>query len=255
MIMKKIFAILILLIATGIAGNAQNAPDRTIFASGGNYGKPFIKYVIALTKKKNPRICFLPTPSGDSPVAIATWYQNCEDLEMQPFVQALYISSYRQTQSFEEVLLSMDAIIVGGGSTLNAIAEWKAHGIDTILRKAYNKGIILGGGSAGSICWFQGGTTDSRPQKLSLCAGLGFLPYSQSPHWLKEQSRRPLYRDAVLTGKLNPGYACDDGSAILFENEKAVKVVSIDDINIPYFVSVENGKIVEKPLKVAEIIK
>jgi dipeptidase E len=252
--MKKILIILLLAVA-GLAGRAQDAPVRTIFASGGNYGKPFMKYVIALTKKKNPRICFMPTPSGDSPVAIATWYQVCEDLEMQPFVQPLYVSSYRQKQTFEEVLMSMDAIIVGGGSTLNAVAEWKAQGIDTILRKAYNKGIILGGGSAGSICWFQGGTTDSRPIKLSICAGLGFLPYSQSPHWLKEQLRRPLYRDAILTGKLNPGYACDDGSAIVFENEKAVKVVSIDDINIPYFVSVKNGKIVEEPLKVTEIIK
>jgi len=252
--MKKILILLVLLGAF-LAGRAQNAPVRTIFASGGNYGKPFIKYVIALTHKKNPRICFMPTPSGDSEVAIATWYQNCEDLDMQPFVQKLYVASTRQNQTFEEVLLSMDAIIVGGGSTLNAIAEWKTHGIDTILRKAYNKGIVLGGGSAGSICWFQGGTTDSRPVKLSLCAGLGFLPFSQSPHWLKEQARRPLYRDAILTGKLNPGYACDDGSAILFENEKPVKIVSIDDINIPYFVSVKDGKIVEEPLKVTEIIK
>ncbi|MDB5022885.1 MAG: Peptidase [Mucilaginibacter sp.] len=252
--MKKIFAVFLLL-ALGFAGKAQNAPVRTIFASGGNYGKPFIRYVMALTKKKNPRICFMPSPSGDSPVAIAAWYANCEDLEMQPFVQAVYVSSYHAHESFEEVLLSMDAIIVGGGSTLNAVAMWKAQGIDTILRKAYNKGIVLGGGSAGSICWFQGGPTDSRPQALSICYGLGFLPYSHCPHWLKEQSRRPLYRNAVLTGKLSPGYACDDGSAILFENEKPVKAVAIDEANKPYFLSVENGKIVETVLPVTEIIK
>jgi dipeptidase E len=251
--MKKIFAI-ILLIAISLAGKAQNAPVRTIFASGGNYGKPFIKYVMALTKKKNPRICFMPSPSGDNPTAIATWYQNCEELEMQPFVQPIYVSSKKTTQSFEEVLLSMDAIIVGGGSTLNAVAMWKAHGIDTILKKAYNKGIVLGGGSAGSICWFQGGTTDSRPQALSVCAGLGFLPFSQCPHWLKEPSRRQLYYNAILTAKLNAGYACDDGSAILFENEKPVKTVAIDKINKAYFVSVENGKIVEKVMEVTEVI-
>jgi dipeptidase E len=252
--MKKILAIILLLIVS-YTGKAQNAPVRTIFASGGNYGKPFIKYVMALTKKKNPRICFMPSPSGDSPVAIATWYQNCEDLEMQPFVQRIYVSSYRAKESFEEVLLSMDAIIVGGGSTLNAVAMWKAQGIDTILRKAYNKGIVLGGGSAGSICWFQAGTTDSRPQKLSICDGLGFLPYSHSPHWLKEQARRAIYRNAVLTGKLNPGYALDDGSAILFENEKYVKSVSIDTLNKTYFLSVVNGKIKEKLLPITEIIK
>ncbi|MDB4924807.1 peptidase E [Mucilaginibacter sp.] len=251
--MKKILAILLLL-AVAIAGKAQTAPVRTIFASGGNYGKPFIKYVMALTKKKNPRICFMPTPSGDSEAAIATWYQNCEDLDMQPFIQPLYVSSYRQLKSFEEVLLSMDAIIVGGGSTLNAIAEWKAQGIDTILRKAYNKGIVLGGGSAGSLCWFQGGTTDSRPQALSICMGLGFLPYSNCPHWLKEQARRPLYTNALLTGKLNGGYACDDAAALLFENEKYVKSVAIDKSFKTYFISVEKGKIVEKYLPVTEII-
>lgn len=252
--MKKILVILLLL-ATAFTGKAQTAPVRTIFASGGNYGKPFIQYVIKLTGKQNPRICFMPTPSGDSQAAIATWYQNCEDLEMQPFVQPLYVSSYRQKQSFEEVLLSMDAIIVGGGSTLNAIAEWKAHGIDTILRKAYNKGIVLGGGSAGSLVWFQGGTTDSRPQALSVCAGLGFLPYSNCPHWLREQARRPLYRDALLTGKLNAGYACDDSAAILFQNEKYVRSVSIDKSFNTYWVYVENGKIVEKLLPVTEVIK
>jgi peptidase E len=144
---------------------------------------------------------------------------------------------------------------MGGGNTVNMIAIWKAQGIDKVLRKAYDKGIVLAGGSAGSICWFQGGTTDSRPQKLSLCDGLGFLPYSHSPHWRREQLRRPLYRDAVLTGKLNAGYAIEDAAAVLFENEKYVKSVAIDTLNKTYFLSLVNGKLSETLLPVTEIIK
>ncbi len=254
--MKRIL-ITILFLSVYFIGNAQVAdkPIRTIFASGGNYGPAFIKYVIALTQKNNPRICFMPSASGDSPGAIIAWYKNCEGLPMQPFVQTVFVASARDKVTFEENLMSMDAIIVGGGNTMNMIAIWKVQGIDTVLRKAYNKGIILGGGSAGSICWFQGGTTDSRPKDLSVCEGLGFIPTSQSPHWLHEPLRKAVYRDAILTGKLNPGYACDDASAILFQNEKYIKSVAVDTLNKTWFLSVENGKIVEKLLPVTEIIK
>jgi dipeptidase E len=254
--MKKILTSLLFLFVCFIC-NAQikGEPVRTIFASGGNYGAPFIRYVIALTKKSNPRICFLPSATGDSPTSILAWYKNCEGLPMQPFVQNVFVASARDKVTFEDNLLSMDAIIVGGGNTLNMIAIWKAQGIDTVLRKAYNKGIILGGGSAGSICWFQGGTTDSRPKTITVCEGLGFIPTSQSPHWLHEPLRRPIYREAVLKGKLNPGYACDDASAILFQNEKYVKSVAVDTLNKTYWVSVENGQITEKVLPVTEIIK
>jgi dipeptidase E len=252
--MKKILASL-LLITICIISKAQDAPIRTIFASGGNYGPPFIKYVIALTKKTNPRICFLPSATGDSPTSTLAWYKNCEGLPMLPFVQNVFVASAHDKVTFEENLMSMDAIIVGGGNTMNMIAIWKVQGIDTVLRKAYNKGIILGGGSAGSICWFTGGTTDSRPKALSICEGLGFIPTSQSPHWLHEPLRRDVYRNAILAGKLDPGYACDDASALLFRNEKYVKSVAVDTLNHTWFVSVQNGKIVEKPLPVTEIIK
>jgi dipeptidase E len=255
--MKKILSLTVLILSIYFTVNAQvkDEPVRTIFASGGNYGAPFIKYVIALTKKNNPRICFMPSATGDSPASILTWYKNCEGLPMQPFVQNVFVASARDKVTFEQNLLSMDAIIVGGGNTMNMIAIWKVQGIDTVLRKAYNKGIILGGGSAGSVCWFQGGTTDSRPAVLSVCEGLGFIPTSQSPHWLHEPLRRPLYREAILSGKLKPGYACDDASAILFQNEKYVKSVAVDTLNKTWFVSVEKGKIVEKLLPVTEIIK
>lgn len=256
--MKKT-GIIILLLAicfTGMAQtNASNAPVRTIFAYGGGYTKQFMRYVIALTKKPNPKICFLPTASGDNANNVMFWYQVCEDLPMRPYVQRVFIASPSEPKTFEENLLSMDAIVVGGGNTLNMMAIWHAQGIDTVLRKAYNKGIILAGGSAGSLCWFQGGTTDSRPRDLSIVEGLGFIQTSHCPHYHSEPMRRPLYFDNILKGKLSPGYAIDDMAGIVFENEKYTRSVAINDKNHTYYVSVVDGKVDEKELPVTEILK
>jgi len=150
--------------------------------------------------------------------------------------------------------MSMDAIVVGGGNTLNMMAIWKAQGIDTLLRKAYERGIVMSGGSAGSLCWFLGGTTDSRLQHLSLVNCLGFVQTSHCPHFHSEPSRRPLYHEMVLTGKLAPGYACDDRAGLLFQDEKMVRGVAEDTNSHAYFVSVADGKIKEDVLA-TEIIR
>ncbi len=145
-------------------------------------------------------------------------------------------------------IMSMNAIIVGGGSTLNMIAIWKAQGIDTVLMKAYNKGIVLAGGSAGSLCWFTGGYSDSRPKQLSIVNGLAFLNFSHCPHYHSEPTRKPLYFQAILDGKHKPGNACDDLAALLLVNGKLKKSVSLNSENNNYFISVENGKIKEELL-------
>ena len=96
----------------------------------------------------------------------------------------------------------MDAIIVGGGNTLNMLGIWKAQGIDTVLRKTYERGIVLAGGIAGSLCWFTGGYSDSRPMQLTIINGLAFLNFSHCPHYHSEPARKPLYWQAILDGKL-----------------------------------------------------
>ena len=256
--MKKIYLIVLLLIAcfsVNAQVNTNGAATRTIFAYGGNFTKQFMQYVITLTKKQNPKVCFLPTATGDNANVIAAWYAACEDLPLRPYVQRAFVASYTDPKTFEENLLSMDAIVVGGGNTLDMMAIWKAQGIDTVLRKAYNKGIILSGGSAGSLCWFQGGTTDSRPKDLSIVQGLGFIQTSHCPHYHSEPLRKPLYFDNVLKGKLSPGYAIDDKAGIVFENEKYIRSVACDDKSNTYYVSVIDGKIDEKLLPVTEILK
>lgn len=241
----------LLLIMTTLNSIAQ---DQYIFPFGGGLNKLFIKEIIKLTGKERPRICYLPTASGDSEQGIIRWYDLVSDLSVEPHVQKVWISSYNMDKSFEDVLLSMDAIMVGGGNTLNMIAIWKAQGIDVVLKKALEKGIVLAGGSAGSLCWFVNGTTDSRPKELSVVEGLGFLPFSHSPHYHSEEYRRPLYHKNIENGIFKEGYAMDDYSGIIFKNGKPFKVVSLGDEYNCYFVSVKNGKAVEEKLK-AEILK
>ena len=222
--------------------------ERQIFVYGGQVVKEYVAYVIRLTGKTRPKVCFLPTAMGDNETYIKYYYQLCEGLSVEPFVQKVWISTYTQKASFEEVLTGMDAIIVGGGNTLNMIALWKAQEIDKALYKAYQNGTVLAGGSAGSLCWFNGGTSDSRPGILSNIEGLGFLNYSHCPHYHSEASRRPLYHQNILDGALTDGYACDDFAGILFVNEKAAQAVSLDDDNHSYFVQRQQGKIVEDRL-------
>ncbi len=253
--MKKIILYSIIFIFQVMFATAQEkSADKIIFVAGGGLNKDYINYVAKLTNKTNPKICFVPTATGDSPTTILNWYASCEDLPLRPYVMRTFINSTRSPKSFEEIIMSMDAIIVGGGNTLNMIAIWKAQGIDVALRKAYDKGIIMAGGSAGSLCWFNGGSTDSRPKELTIVEGLGFLNYSHSPHYLREKARRPLYHELILSGKLKAGYACDDRAGLVFVNGVMKKSVSQDEENKNYFVSLKDGKINEELLP-AEIIK
>ncbi len=130
------------------------------------------------------------------------------------------------------------------------IAIWKAHGIDKSLRKAYDAGILMSGGSAGSLCWFESGTTDSRPSNLSKVECLGFLKGSHCPHYDAEKFRRPLYQELIQKGDLPPGYACDNFAGIYFENEQFSKSVAINKESHSYYVDVAGGRINEKELPI-----
>lgn len=227
--------------------------EKKLFTYGGQVNRQFVKYAASLTGKERPRVCFLPTATGDSQAYIEYWYEISMGLDLEPLVQGVWISSYSQSESFEEILTTMDAIIVGGGNTLNMMAIWKAQGIDLALKKAYEQGTVLAGGSAGSLCWFNGGTTDSRPGKLTNVAGLGFMDFSHCPHYHSEPSRRPLYHQNIQNELLTDGYACDDLSGIVFVNDEVDHAISLDDENNSYFVYKKDGEVVEEKLD-AQII-
>jgi len=222
---------------------------RKILIAGGNFGTPFIKYMAQLTGKPRPKLLYLPTASADSVAGTLTWYRTCAPLNVEPSDQDSFIASARQTRSWEEVLLSVDGIVVSGGNTLNQQVIWKAQGIDVVLRQAWDRGIVLGGASAGSLCWFEEGTTDSRPKELSTVQCLGFLKGSHCPHYDAEPGRRPLYTHLIETGLMKPGYACDNNAGLYFEDNDVKRVVASRAGSKAYFVSLVNGKVVEKVLE------
>ena len=228
---------------------APGAATRKILIAGGGFGEAFIRYMASLTGKKRPRICYLPTASADRVDGIVTWFKNCAALDVEPHVQESFIASTRQILSWEEVFLSMDAIVCSGGNTLNQQAIWKAQGIDVVLRQAWDRGIVLGGASAGSLCWFEEGTTDSRPKELTTVQCLGFLKGSHSPHYDREAGRRPLYQKLISSGQMKPGYACDNDAGVYFEDNEVKRVVSTRPDAKVYYVSAVGGRAVERVME------
>lgn len=235
-------------VADASVGTIQQGSTRKIVIAGGGFGTTFIKYLASLTGKARPRLCYLPTASSDREENVIRWFERCAPLDVVPSYQTCFIASARMTRTFEEVLLSVDGIVVSGGNTLNQQVIWKAHRIDEILREAWNRGIVLGGASAGSLCWFEEGTTDSRPKELSKVECLGFLEGSHSPHYDSEAGRRPTYHRLIASGELKPGYACDNDAGIYFEDNEVRRVVKTRADASVYHVSVVNGEIVEREL-------
>jgi dipeptidase E len=227
----------------------QASPGRKILIAGGGFNTAFIRYMAQLTGKPRPKLLYLPTASADSATGVIGWYRNCAPLTVEPSHQNSFIASYTQTRSWEDVLLSVDGIVCSGGNTLNQQAIWKAHGIDAILKTAWDRGIVLGGASAGSLCWFEHGTTDSRPKELTRVDCLGFLQGSHSPHYDAEPGRRPLYQKMILSGEMKPGYACDNDAGIYFEDNVVKRVVSTRAAAKVYYVSVANGAVVERVME------
>jgi peptidase E len=202
----------------------------TIFAMGGGGftmepGNPALDdYVRSLAPAREPRICLLPTAGGDSEQQIRAFHAAFDDR----LCEATHISLFRlgtQPVPLREHLLAQDVVYVGGGSLVNLLALWRAHGLDEILREAWQAGIVLAGLSAGSMCWFEWGITKSvgRP---ATARGLGFLPGSNSVHYDGEPDRRPVYRDAVATGAVPAGWGVDDGAGLLFRGTRLAEVVA-----------------------------
>ncbi|MCW5873618.1 MAG: peptidase E [Anaerolineales bacterium] len=183
----------------------------------GRSGMHMEQYLISATGKRKPRTCFLPTASADAPDYVASVQAAFGYLGVK--VDPLYLLK-PNTADVERFLSKYDLIFVGGGNTRNMLALWRAWGVDAALRKAYNRGAVLAGGSAGAICWFEQGLTDSVPGKLLPMDCLGWLPGSCCPHYDSEPGRRPAYRKLVATGKVKAGLALDDLGAVHYINGK-----------------------------------
>ncbi|MGN6380468.1 MAG: Type 1 glutamine amidotransferase-like domain-containing protein, partial [Gaiellales bacterium] len=154
----------------------------------------------------------------------------------------------RQVADLEGFLLGQDAIYVGGGNTANMLAVWRVHGVDRILAEAWRRGIVLGGMSAGGLCWFEGGSTDSFGGLAALRDGLGLLPGSFCPPYDGEEHRQSTYREFIRNG-LPGGYAADDAAALRFSERDLVEAVASREGARAFRVELDGDRVVERPLE------
>jgi peptidase E len=175
--------------------------------------------------RDRPRLCLIPTAAADDPDLIATFERLFAD-RAEPSVLRLFA---RSDEDLEALLGRQDAVYVLGGNTANLLALWRLHGLDRVLREAWERGVILAGMSAGAICWFDACTTDSfGPTLRPLHGALGFVPGSFVPHYHGEAQRRPLTLRLVAEGALPAGYAVDDGAALILHGPELAEVVTSD---------------------------
>jgi len=207
-------------------------------------------YVLSLTGASRPRVCFLPTASGDADHYVVRFYRR-----FSPTCDASHLSLFRRDQGTDGVeddlathLLSQDLIYVGGGNMLSMLGAWRAHGLDAILRKAWRRGIVMCGPSAGSLCWFD--------QALSafhgaprIVRGLGLLPYSNCVHYDAEPERRAEYHRFVADG-MRPGFAAEDGVALHFRGTDLARVVSSRRDGAAFLVEHDGKRVRETRLEV-----
>lgn len=182
----------------------------------------FERYFLEQTGKAKPKVCFIPTASGESQQYLINFYQAFSRFDCQPSHLSLF---QPHTKDIEAFLLEQDAIFVGGGNTKSMLAVWREWSVDTYLRRAYEQGTVLGGVSAGSICWFEEGVTDSIPGPLTAIKALGFLPGSNCPHYDGEVERRPAYHRLIESNQLKDGIAIDDHVAVHYINGSIAHVV------------------------------
>jgi dipeptidase E len=212
--------------------------ERQILALGG--GDFAADLLLSLFESRRPRVCFLPTASGDADHYVVRFYR-----KLGPHCDTSHVPIFRRESAPRDLrahLLEQDLIYVGGGCLVSLLAVWRAHGLDAVLRECWEAGVVLCGASAGSLCWFEAGLThyhhEARPVE-----GLGLLPGSNAVHYDDEPQRRAAYHAALLAG-MPGGYAASDGAALHFVGARLERVLG----GRAYRVEVAGDAVVETPL-------
>ena len=227
------------------------AKSRNIIAIGGggfgaNPGQGIIeKYILKQTKKKNPNICFIPTATGDNEAYKVNYYSTFTNLDCCPS----HLDFFKRTPDLNELILNQDAIFVGGGNTKSMLAVWREWGLDKILKKAYLNGTVMSGVSAGAICWFQKGITDSWASNLKMMPCLNFIKGTCCPHYDEEPERKPAVKNFLLRNRVKNVYAVDGGAALHIKDEKIFKSIIFKKNKSSYLVDVKKKNINEKSFK------
>jgi peptidase E len=219
---------------TILATSGGAVPSRRIRWEVG----PLTDYAVELAgvAGRAPRVCFLATACGDSSELLRGFY----DAALHRGFQASHLALFPMPNvpDMRELLLGQDVIWVSGGSVAGLLAMWRLHGVDELMREAWQAGVVLTGVSAGSLCWHVGGTTDSfGTDLLPVTNGLALIPYSNGVHYDSEEERRPLFQQLVADGVLPDGYATDDGTGLLYRGTRFVEAVSEKPDKAAYLVS------------------
>jgi dipeptidase E len=200
---------------------SMRPPQIVAFGGGGfsmESGNPLLDdYVLESTGAERPKVCFVPTASGDADHYVVRFYRR-----FSAVADTSHVSLFRRDKGAGAV---EDLIYVGGGSVLSLLGTWRAHGVDAILKRAWRRGVTLCGLSAGSLCWFSEAVTafHGPPEPVR---GLGLLPHSNCVHYDGEAHRGEVYRQMVADGRMREGYAAEDGVALHFEGRELARAVS-----------------------------
>lgn len=224
-------------------------PRQIIALGGGGFSmepeNPTLdRYVLAQARSTSPSVVFIPTASGDADPYVERFYTAFSGLPCRPS----HLSLFRRTPDLRSSLLTQDVIYVGGGNTKSMLGVWREWELPEILREAWSSGVVLAGVSAGAICWFEQGLTDSFDGDLRPLQCLGFLAGSCCPHYDGDAARRPTYHQLVRRGELLPGFAIDDGVALHFVGDGLHRVVASRPGVHAYRVRASNGAVQEEPV-------
>ena len=208
-------------------------------------------FVLSLSRRQPARVCFVPTASADSHAYITRFYRafagRCHPTDLTLWDPPALARRPRLTSDLPDFVSEQDVFYVGGGNTAHLLAPWRVHGLDTLLRRAWSAGAVLCGVSAGMLCWFRGGVTDSYGRLDRLDDGLGLVQATACPHYDGEPSRRPTYH-RLVAGGMDAGFAADDGAALHFQGTDFTEAVSSRPTAAAYRVESMEGRVVETAL-------
>lgn len=233
----------------------MNQLGDIIAIGGGGFGRnpkhnTIEKYILLQSKKKNPNILFIPTASAEDKSYIVNFYSCFSKLDCIPN----HLTFFQRTPRLDSLINKADIIYVGGGNTKSMLSVWREWRLDELLLKAYKKGKILSGVSAGAICWFEQGITDSWASNLNKMDCLGFVNGMACPHYQEEKDRRPSVHQLLKNGKSKSGYAIDGGAAVHFKNGKYFKSLQFYPDSFVYKVSCSDDIVQEKKLNIKTLI-
>ena len=228
---------------------------RQIIAIGGggfgrNPGEGIIEnYILKQANKKNPKICFIPTATGDNEAYKNNYYATFTKLNCKP----VHLDFFKRTPDLEGLINQQDVIFVGGGNTKSMLAVWREWGLDLILNEAYKNGVVMSGVSAGAICWFDQGITDSWSEDLKVMDCLGFVKGACCPHYDEEPQRRPSLKKFLSQKVLESCYAVDGGCALHVKDEKEYRSIAFSKNKNSFLVEFKNENVVENSFPVTDI--